>query len=122
MRKLIYKGYLISEDGTILPKKGRSKKFKIDRYGYPQVGLWENGKVKYYTVHRLLALLFLPNPNNLPCINHKDGNKENYSLDNLEWCTYRHNAKHAIKTGLWKFKPRSVIGAKRDDKGRFCGA
>ena len=46
---------------------------------------------KSENVHRLIAITFLPNPNNLPCVNHKDENKLNNCVDNLEWCTYQHN-------------------------------
>lgn len=51
-------------------------------------------------IHRLVALFYIPNPDNLPCVNHIDGNKQNNSFDNLEWCTYSTNGKHAVSTGL----------------------
>ncbi len=123
MRQETVRGYTVYEDGRVLGKyKGTYRKIRLDKDGYPTVGLWENGKRYDYHLHRLLALCFIPNPDNLPCINHIDGDKSNYSLTNLEWCTYRHNAKHAMRTGLWKFKPRSVENAVRDSKGRFsCG-
>lgn len=53
-----------------------------------------------YSIHRIVATTFLPNPNKLPCINHKDGNKHNNKVDNLEWCSYSYNLIHAYKTGL----------------------
>lgn len=51
-------------------------------------------------IHRLVAMFHIPNPDNLPCVNHKDGNKKNNHVDNLEWCSYSHNGKHAVTTGL----------------------
>ena len=71
-------------------------------YGYYTVRLSKDGKGKNHLLHRLLAVAFIPNPNNLPIINHKDGDKTNINLDNLEWSTYKDNNEHAIKTGLNK--------------------
>lgn len=69
--------------------------------GYPSVMIRVEGDLfKPYRVHRLVAEHFIPNPNNLPCINHKDGDKTNNRVDNLEWCTFRHNLLHARRTGL----------------------
>lgn len=70
--------------------------------GYLYYSLKINNKVKNFTIHRLLAKYFIPNPNNYPCVNHIDGNKQNNSLDNLEWCTYKHNSQEAVKLGLIK--------------------
>lgn len=67
---------------------------------YDSLTLHKDGIRKIYTVHRLVAMTFLPNPDNLPDVNHKDGNKLNNRLDNLEWCTASDNVKHAIRTGL----------------------
>lgn len=58
------------------------------------------GKSETLRIHRLVAEAFIPNPNNLPCVNHKDGNKLNNKVDNLEYCTYSHNIKHAFNNGL----------------------
>jgi hypothetical protein len=69
--------------------------------GYLFVGLCKNGKIRSRCyIHRLVAETFLPNPNNKPCVNHIDGNKQNNCLSNLEWVTYEENNKHAYKTGL----------------------
>ena len=64
-----------------------------DKDGYFQVQLYKNGINKMRKVHRLVAQAFISNPNNLPQINHKDENKQNNNVDNLEWCTneYNHN-------------------------------
>lgn len=55
---------------------------------------------KFHPLHRLVAEHFIPNPNNYPQINHIDGNRYNNTADNLEWCSSRHNVKHAYDTGL----------------------
>lgn len=69
---------------------------------YPYVNLYFNDRSRYQTqmVHRLLGLAYIPNPEHKETINHIDGNKNNYSLDNLEWNTYAENNRHAIRTGL----------------------
>lgn len=94
-----YEGlYKVSNTGKVLSMnyfgaKGRVEQLlpSIDRYGYPQVILSRYGERKTYKIHRLVALAFIPNTNNLPCINHKDENKQNNHVDNLEWCTVKYN-------------------------------
>lgn len=68
--------------------------------GYEKVCIFIDGKYKIMSVHRLVAMNFIPNPNNYPQINHIDGNKENNFYKNLEWCTPSMNVKHAYKNGL----------------------
>lgn len=58
---------------------------------YKCVHLYKDGKCEKYSVHRLVATAFIPNPNNYPCVNHKDENKLNNHVDNLEWCSYGYN-------------------------------
>lgn len=81
-------------------KKGR----ELSRYkcqtGYYEVGLSVVNKVKTLRVHRLVALAHIPNPNNYPILNHKDGDKLNAAASNLEWCTQSYNMKHAFDSGL----------------------
>lgn len=62
--------------------------------GYAQVTLCKNGKQKIYLVHQLVALMFLDNTNNYPIINHKDENKTNNNVNNLEWCSYKYNSNY----------------------------
>lgn len=72
----------------------------VIRKGYATVNLSKEGRHYIRSVHRLVAEAFIPNPDNLPQVNHKDGNKLNNLIDNLEWCTPRENTRHALATGL----------------------
>lgn len=67
---------------------------------YMQVGLWKENKKMNYYVHRLVAETFIPNPDNLPEVNHIDGNRQNNHIENLEWVSRVGNVQHAINTGL----------------------
>lgn len=73
-------------------KKAKVKSLNI--YGYPQVNLYKNGKAYLRRVHRLVAIAFIPNPDNLPMINHKDENPCNNVVDNLEWCDAKYNVNY----------------------------
>lgn len=99
-----YEGiYKINKNGKVLSvKQNKILKGKIGIKGYVEISLSKEGKRKYTTLHRLLAETFIKNEHNKKCVNHKDGNKLNNSLDNLEWCTYSENIKHAFDTGLKK--------------------
>ena len=66
--------------------------------GYIRVTLCKNNIKKPYSVHRLVAITFIPNPNNYPLVNHKDEDKTNNHVDNLEWCTYKYNINYG--TGI----------------------
>lgn len=94
-----YEGlYQVSNFGRIKSLKDnhgntREKILKLwkEKDGYLQVFLCKNGKGKTCTVHRLVANAFIENPNNLPMINHKDENKTNNCVENLEWCDAKYN-------------------------------
>ncbi len=106
--------YEISNNGTVRSKdrtrtdtlgrtrswKGKVLKPDIAPNGYYRVSLTDGRRRKQKYVHRLLAELFIPNPDNLPQVNHKDGNKLNCSLDNLEWVSVKQNVVHAYRHGL----------------------
>lgn len=90
--------YQVSNFGRVksLPRNGTVKYARIlkpgtDKDGYFKVYLYKNNKLKTFTVHRLVAEAFLPNPDNLPCVNHKDECKTNNNVNNLEWCTHEYN-------------------------------
>lgn len=98
-----YEGrYQVSSEGRIrsLPTKSRTKYFSgdiikqfQDKAGYMAVGLSR----KIFKVHRIVATAFIENPNNYPCVNHKDENKTNNKIENLEWCTHRYNSNYGTR-------------------------
>jgi hypothetical protein len=93
--------YSINEFGEVLSlRTGNILAQSLNTYGYKQVGLYKKYASKIAMIHRLLAEIFIPNPNNYDCVNHKDGDKLNNSIDNLEWCTKAANNLHARENGL----------------------
>lgn len=87
--------YIIYEDGNIEKTDGGIIRFYLMN-GYSAFSY----KGKTYYVHRIIAENFIPNYEELPCVNHKDGNKLNNNVNNLEWCTYSYNSKEAYRLGL----------------------
>ena len=75
-----------------------------DGNGYPFVGLFLNKKRRFFKLHQLIARAFIPNPENKPHINHKNGIKDDYRIENLEWCTVAENHQHAFATKIRKGK------------------
>lgn len=96
--------------GEIKPKIVKPKN-RENTTGYLRYSLQINGIPKAMLLHRLLALTFTPNPNNYPQVNHKDGNKLNNSLDNLEWCNNKQNQIHAHKLGL-QYREKGIKNSK----------
>lgn len=100
--------YSISEYGQIASIRRslgkRLMKPRKKKNGYLEIKLSDSGKRHFFLIHRLVGLHFVPNPNNLPEINHKDGNKENNHYSNLEWVTSSENQKHAFRLGLQKVR------------------
>lgn len=105
-----YEGiYKVSNYGNVISyaRNGTrgGEKDKIERHGYYRVKLWKNKQVKTFSIHRLVAQAFVPNPLGKPQVNHKDGNKKNNYFENLEWCSASENMVHAYKNGLVKTRP-----------------
>lgn len=98
--------YEVCSNGSVFSNVGNRKelKGKIGKNGYRTILLTVNGVRVYKTVHRLVAECFIPNPENFPEVNHKDGIKSNNDQKNLEWCSSSHNKIHARDTGLHKTK------------------
>ena len=105
-----FENYYIDEDGNIYDKNKKLMTSKwIDNTGYYQIVLRKDGKRKYLRIHRLVALQFIPNPDGLPQVNHKDGNKLNNNIDNLEWTTNSENTKHGYDNELYHSKKRKIM-------------
>lgn len=83
-----------SKNGSKAIKKGKIRSLKITKYGYKEVNLSKGNEVKSKRVNRLVAEAFLPNPNNLPCVNHKNEDKLDNRVENLEWCDVQYNTRY----------------------------
>lgn len=103
-------GYEVSSLGRLRNKRsGAVHKGQINQKGYVTVCLYlGKGKSRTVRLHRLIAKAFIPNPENLPEVNHKNGNKLDNSIYNLEWISREGNMKHAWETGLCTNKPYRV--------------
>ena len=99
--------YQISNKGNLKSfkknKNGRILKNKNKKGWYLNIILTNKKKKKSIKIHKLVALAFIPNPNNYPVINHINGNKQDNRVENLEWCTQKQNIIHAKQKGLWKY-------------------
>lgn len=109
--------YSVTPDGRIINSRGKEKELQVDAHGYAKVDLYNNSKKSSKRVHRLVAEAYIPNPDNKPDVNHKDGNKLNNFVENLEWCTKSENMQHAYRTGLAR-PSCSMLGRKNPNGGR----
>lgn len=116
------KDYRVTENGDIISmdyrRSGKPKKIAPQRnvHGYAIIKLMKGGKDITYRVHRLVAMAFVPNPEKLPCINHKDENKLNNNPNNLEWCDNRYNNNYGTRnkrisksvTKVWELRKQII--------------
>lgn len=120
--------HIDNKKGAIQYRPPKILKQYKNKFGYMRVYLTKNSIKKMYAVHRLVAIAFIDNPENKPCVNHIDNNRENNHLDNLEWCTYKENSQWAesqgrrIFTDEWKQKisatrkTKPVVGTDKSGK------
>ena len=107
---IIQTNYIIHKEGYITNKKTN----KILSASLNRKGGYYYVKIKYLdkwigiSIHRLVALAYIPNPNNLPCVNHKDENKDNNHVDNLEWCTCEYNNRYGTAPERKRSKAREL--------------
>ena len=109
--------YKITRDGRIYGVRQKHwKKLLYDKNGYLKVTLYKEGKCYYYRVHRLVAITFIPNPDNLPIVNHINSIRDDNRVENLEWCTVQQNNIHALQYGNRDYSSKehlSNMGKKR---------
>ena len=104
-----YENYEVRPNGEVVNiKTGKVLKPCKNAGDYFQVCLNKNGKQKNFYIHRLVAQAFIPNPDNLPCVNHKDENKTNNNVENLEWCTHEYNVNYG--TGIERSAKAKING------------
>lgn len=108
----------VSNEGrvrSLLSGKPYILKTQPDKKGYHRLRVTIDKNKMSFKLHRIVAEAFIENPYNLPQVNHKDGNKNNNSVNNLEWITNKDNANHAIKNNLWQ---TFFEGAEKENKKR----
>lgn len=114
-----YEGiYWITKSGHVINSNGKMLKSYDNGYGYLIVDLKANGKRKHKKIHRLVAEAFIPNPDNLPEVNHKDENKYNNSVDNLEWCNSSYNKTYGTGRERRSEGMKRVWNSRRTDNGK----
>ena len=104
--------------------KGKLKKAYLISTGYLMVDLCKNGQRTHYLIHRLLAEAFIPNPNNLPCIDHINTIKTDNRVENLRWCSYKENSNNPLTREHNKNRPKEVyekiLATKRKNQSYRC--
>ena len=99
----IHNDYMVSNTGKLRNKNGKLLTGGVNKWGYYNHIIRVNNKKKNFKRHRLIAQAFISNPENKPCVNHKDSNRLNNAVDNLEWVTYKENTHHSMDSGFfWK--------------------
>lgn len=126
-----FEDYTVSNLGRVMNKHGRIMKPSNHKQGYKLIGLKKDKKLYCRYVHRLVALAFIPNPDNLPQVNHKDECRNNNCVDNLEWCTSGYNINYGTRNlkvsivlkgrPLSEEKKKKISAATKGCKNPFYG-
>ena len=103
----------LRKDGAYVGRRGKFLSPGTDRDGYKKVVLTRNGKRRNFTVHRLVALAYIPNPECKPTVNHINGVKDDNRVENLEWSTYKEQKEHAMKLGLTTTNEKALASANK---------
>ena len=90
-----YEEYSVDTNVIVYSKKGKPLKYSLNHNGYCIINFYVNHKRTGFAIHTLVAQAFIPNPENKPTVNHKDGNKQNNTVQNLEWSTHKEQTDHA---------------------------
>ena len=113
-----FEDYTIDKKGNIYSKRKRKYlKQTINKFGYCKVTLQKDKYKKVFSVHRLVAQAFIPNPKNKPQVNHIDSNRQNNNVKNLEWVTAKENIQHALKNK--RFENMGIINSERMKKSKL---
>ncbi|MCD8029713.1 MAG: NUMOD4 motif-containing HNH endonuclease [Bacteroides sp.] len=116
-----YTDYMVSDRGRVMSLKQRTQRILsagTDTKGYLFVVLWDRGIYTLHRVHRLVGKAFLPNPDNLPQMNHLNGIRDDNRVENLEWCDAWTNMRHALQYGLLVGKPHRCRTVSADGRER----
>tara|TARA_R110000803_G_scaffold200330_1_gene264651 strand:+ start:34 stop:495 length:462 start_codon:yes stop_codon:yes gene_type:complete len=96
-----FEDYSIYEDGRVINKHGRIMKCQLNKDGYKRIALWKDSKPKTFFLHRLLAINFIPNPENKYSVDHENRDPLDNSLENLRWAT--REEQNANRGGIWEY-------------------
>ncbi len=121
MRVLVagFDKYEVTDDGRVISHHGRHPRELVGRpdgKGYLSVTLADNKRHQSIRIHRLVATAFIPNPTNLPCVRHLDGNPKNNRADNLAWGTYQDNENDKKRHGTYDLRRNGKLRA--EDRAR----